>query len=228
MLLFQNVFGLPYYDWIGIFLLSLLLLYAYFWIKKVSALAEQMRICNSYYAYLYPNDLPILWEDEIETARESGHVESLIENVLTEIKNRKALPKEAFEASKKKVLMWEKYFREFGFRDLTNERLEFIGTLLLQERIHLKYNESVFSKFFGQLEQREPFPMIAQNYKSILDTFNDAAIMNAGELNFVEEKLSTEKWNQLVRNVLVSDSEGQKIVLRNQIINKAIGKTDGA
>jgi hypothetical protein len=226
MFLFQSIFGLPYYIWFGIFLLLSALLYIYYFIKRTIALAEQKRISDAYYDYLYPNDIPTLWEDEIENAENSEQVESLVDNAWTAFKDRKPLPKEAFEASKKKVLMWGRYFRDFGFRDLSDERLASICMLLHIERIALKYNESVFSKFFGQPEQRESFPKIAQNYNLILDTFYRVTMMNAGELNFIEERLSKDKWQLLIKNALDADFNGSKLVQRTQINNQLINKTD--
>ncbi len=224
MFLFQTIFGLSYYVWTGIFLLLLLLLYAYFQTKKLLALAEQMRISNGYYDYLYPNDLLILWEDKIENAENSEQVEILVDNAWTAFKNRNPLPKEAFEASKKKVLMWEKHFRDFGYRDLSSERLDFIAILLFNERLHLEYDKAVFYKFFGQPEQRKSFPNLDRNYKSISETFDKVTMLNATELNFIEERLSKKKWQEIMTNVIETDFNGQKIAVRTAIINKAIGK----
>lgn len=224
MFLFQGIFGVPYYIWIGGFLFLLIFLYAYFWIKKVIALAEQLRISNTYFDYLYPNDLPILWNDKIEHAENSEEIENLVDNAWTAFKNRNSLPKEAFEAPKKKVLMWEKYFREFGYRDLSRERLEFIATMLFNERLHLEYDKAVFYKFFDQPEQRKSFPHLDQNHKLISDTFEKVTMMNTVELNFIEGQLSKKDWMQVVRNILEADSSGQQIGARTIIINKEIGR----
>lgn len=228
MLFFQQLFGLSYFVWLGIFLLFLFLLYVYFFIKKTVALAEQKQICDGYYDYLYPNELPILWEDELENAKDSEQSESLVQKVRTELNNRKPLPKEAFEAPKKKVLMWKRFFSKVGFRDLTEERLGFLSILLHHERIYLKYNESVFIKFFSQKENKESFPKIVQNYDEFLSSFRRVSLMNGDEMKVIQDRIPEHLWKGIMKNVLDNDSRGQKIVQKTYINNQAIKETESA